>query len=285
MKKFILALTALGVIGGIATIAEAKTNPKKDLKEFQQYFLDKFPGVKLQDFADGIYGINESRRVEHIANMEFPAYEPGLEEGKSLYEKDKAAYATCLPNGGIGIRQNYPMFNKATGKVETLEGLINDCRKKAGLEAYGWGKGKLAAVSAYLASTSNGKKINIKIDKDPRSIAIYERGKTHFYSKRGQLNFSCANCHMYASGGQIRANILSPALGHVSHFPVYRKKWEAGGDNVLAGFGTIQRRYAGCNKSIRAKPFKEQSDEYIALEYFETYMSNGIAINAPGVRE
>ncbi len=166
-----------------------------------------------------------------------------------------------------------------------MEGMINDCRKKAGLEPYGWKKGKLAAVSAYLASTSNGKKIKVKIDKDPRSIEMYERGKHHFYAKRGQLNFSCANCHVYYAGGQIRANILSPALGHTSHFPVYRKKWEAGGKGAMGGFGTLHRRYGGCNKQVRAKPFKAQGDEYLALEYFHQYMSNGIEVNAPGVRQ
>ncbi len=57
----------------------------------------------------------------------------------------------------------------------------------------------------------------------------------------------------------IRADKLSPALGHVSHFPVFRSK---GGE-----LGTLHRRYGGCNKQVRAKPFPAQSDEYRALEY------------------
>jgi sulfur-oxidizing protein SoxA len=285
MKKFILALTALGVLSGVAISVEAKTNPKKDLKAFRQFFFDKFPGVPLQEYANGIYGINPGRRVEWESTMEFPPFELGLEMGKELYEKDKAAYATCMPKGGIGIRQNYPKFDRATGKLITMEGMINDCRKKAGLKPYGWKKNEIAAVSAYLASTSNGKKIKVKIDKDPRSIAMYEEGKHQFYAKRGQLNFSCANCHVYTAGGQIRGNILSPALGHVTHFPVYRKKWEVGGKAAIGGFGTLHRRYGGCNKQVRAKPFKAQGKEYLALEYFHTYMSNGIAVNAPGVRQ
>jgi len=128
-----------------------------------------------------------------------------------------------------------------------------------------------------MAYTSRGNKINVQIPDDPKALAAYERGKKHFYAKRGQLNMACADCHVYYAGSRIRADILSPALGQTSHFPVYRSKW--------GGLGTIQRRYGGCNKQVRAKPFKAQSDEYNALEYFHTYMSNGLDMNGPGARK
>jgi sulfur-oxidizing protein SoxA len=51
------------------------------------------------------------------------------------------------------------------------------------------------------------------------------------------------------------------------------------------GLGTTHRRYSGCNKQVRAKPFKAQSAEYRALEYFHTYMSNGLVVNGPGARK
>ena len=125
--------------------------------------------------------------------------------------------------------------------------------------------------------TSRGKKINVEIPDDPRAKAIYEKGKQQFYAKRGQMNMACADCHIYNSGNKIRADILSPALGQVSHFPVYRSKW--------GGIGTLHRRYEGCNKQVRAKPYKPQGPEYTALEYFHTYMSNGLEINGPGARK
>ena len=70
--------------------------------------------------------------------------------------------------------------------------------------------------------------------------------------------------------------MLSPWLGHPSHFPVYCSK---------GNLGTLHRRYAGCNKQVRAKPFKAQSTEYANLEYFHTFMSNGLTINGPGARK
>ena len=118
---------------------------------------------------------------------------------------------------------------------------------------------------------------NVVIPDDPRAVAAYEEGKKFYYQKRGQLNFSCANCHVTGGGMNIRADLLSPALGQTSHFPVYRKKW--------GGLGTLHRRYGGCNGQVRAKPFKAQSKIYRNLEYFHTYMSNGIPLNGPGGRQ
>jgi len=284
MKQFIIAITALGLLGG--AVAHAKTNPAKDLQEFRAYFFKKFPGVNEQEYANGIYGINEGRRVEWEATMEFPPFEPGVDEGAKLHAKYAKNLTKCFgTNAGKGIRQNYPMFDAKSGDIITFEGAINDCLKVTGEKPLDWQKGKLAALSAYMASTSNGKAINVKVPNNDKALAWYERGKKHFYAKRGQLNLSCANCHVQSAGAQIRGNILSPALGQVTHFPVYRKSWEAGGKGVIGGFGTLHRRYGGCNEQVRAKKFKPQSDEYKALEYFHTYMSNGIKVNAPGVRQ
>ncbi|VAW91791.1 Sulfur oxidation protein SoxA [hydrothermal vent metagenome] len=288
MKKLLMISWAAVAcaIGAVPILAQA--SPASDLKDFRAYFFKKFPGVSLQEFSNGVYAIDKNRRLEWEAMEEFPPYEPALDIGKELFEKpfkNGKTYSSCFKNGGIGIRQNYPYFNKRTGKVKTLAAEINQCRVKNGEKKLKWKKGKLAAIIAYMSYTSRGKKVNVIVPNDSRAIAIYNRGKTSFYAKRGQLNFSCADCHVYNSGMMARSNLLSPALGHVSHFPVYRKKWEFKGKGALGGLGTIQRRYGGCNKQVRAKPFKAQSAEYTALEYFHTYMSNGIKINAPGVRQ
>ena len=146
MKKLVIT-TALALMG----LAPAMTmaSPQSDLKEFRAYFFKKFPGVKLQDFADGIYetrvtqvdgstyadgiyGIDKGRRIEWEAMEEFPPYEPGVEIGKQLFEKYNVG--KCFKNGGIGIRQNYPWFNTKTGKLHTLEADIMRCPKKNGVD-------------------------------------------------------------------------------------------------------------------------------------------------------
>jgi sulfur-oxidizing protein SoxA len=176
----------------------------------------------------------------------------------------------------MGIRQNYPYFDIETGQVKTLEQEINECRVKNGEDPLPYKKGKIASISAYMAYTSRGNKFDVQIPND-KALAAYENGKEFYYSKRGQLNFSCADCHVGNSGMMIRADKLSPALGHPTHFPVYRSKWN--------DMGTLHRRFDGCNKQVRAAPLPAQGEEYRNLEYFLTYMSNGMEVNGPGARK
>ncbi len=278
MKKLLSIVAVLGIVA--AAPQPASATPEQDLKEFRAYFKQRFPNVPFEDYVNGVYAVDAASRAQWEAIEDFPPYEINIEKGKELFNtpfKNGKTYASCFPNDGIGIRQNYPYFDKASGKVVTLESAINDCRVKNGEKPLKWKKGPIADISAYMAYTSRGKKMNIVVPNDPRALEWYERGKHHFYAKRGQLNMACADCHVYNAGNRIRADILSPALGHVTHFPVYRSKW--------GELGTLHRRYGGCNKQVRAKPFKAQSDEYKALEYFHSYMSNGLPVNGPGARK
>lgn len=274
---------AISLTVGAALLAGAQlahATPEQDKAAFQAYFAKRFPSVPFNDYVNGVYSLDKGSREQWEEIEEFPPYELDLSEGETLFNtpfKNGKSYADCFENGGIGIRQNYPYFDTKAGKVKTLEMEINECRQANGEKPYKWKRGKIASVSAYMASTSRGKTINIVIPDDPRALAAYEDGKRHYYAKRGQLNFSCANCHVNGAGQKVRADMLSPGLGHPSHFPVYRSKW--------GNLGTLHRRYAGCNKQVRAKPFKAQSTEYANLEYFHTFMSNGLTINGPGARK
>jgi len=278
MKKLLIATLVLGLLGGFTLPAQA--SPEQDLKEFRAYFKKRFPDTPFNDFVNGVYSIDAASREQWEEIEEFPPYELNIEKGKTLFDTPFAngkSYADCFDNGGMGIAHRYPFFDQESGKVITLEGSINACRAVNGEKPLKWSKGPIADISAYMTYTSRGEIINVVVPDNPAAMAAYERGKNHFYAKRGQLNMACADCHVYFSGNKIRADLLSPALGQVSGFPVYRSKW--------GGLGTLHRRYGGCNKQVRAKPHKSQSDEYKTLQYFHTYMSNGLEINGPSARK
>lgn len=277
MRKLLL-ITAVVSILGAPLISQA--SPEDDLKAFRGYFMDRFPSVPLEEFANGVYAIDTASREQWEAIEEFPPYEIAVEEGEEMFNtpfKNGKTYANCFRNGGIGVRGDYPHYDKEKGKVVTLVSALNDCRTKNGEKPLKLKKGKIAALSAYMAYTTRGQVIDINIPHDQRARDAYETGKRFYYARRGQLNMSCAHCHVDNSGNKIRADLLSPSLGHLSHFPVYRSKW--------GGLGTIHRRFAGCNKQVRALPFKAQSTQYSNMEYFLTYMSNGIPWNGPGARK
>ncbi len=279
MKKLLTATILVGLLGGFAVTAQA--TPQEDLAEFRAYFKNRFPNTPFNDYVNGVYSIDAASREEWEAIEEFPPYELNLAQGEQLFNTPFAngkCYADCFPNGGIGIAERYPFFDSKSGKVISLESAINACREANGEKALGWQKGPIADISAYMHYTSRGNIINVQVPSDnPAALAAYERGKNHFYAKRGQLNMSCADCHVYNAGNKIRADLLSPEIGHTTHFPVYRSSW--------GELGTLHRRYDGCNKQVRAKSYARQGDEYRALEYFDTYMSNGLEINGPGSRK
>jgi sulfur-oxidizing protein SoxA len=278
MNKLLSIIAILGIVASLPQTSVA--TPEDDLKAFQEYYKLRFPEVPFNDYVNGVYALDADSRAQWEAIEDFPPYELNIEKGKEMFNKpfkNGKTYASCFKNEGIGIRQNYPYFDTKTGKVVTLEGAINACREANGEEPLGWKKGPLADISAYMAYTSRGNVFDIKIPDDPRAIDAYNKGKQFFYAKRGQLNMACADCHVYNAGNRIRADLLSPALGQLTHFPVYRSKW--------GELGTTQRRYGGCNEQVRAKAFKPQSEEYNNLEYFHTYMSNGLEVNGPGARK
>ena len=273
-----LAALALAIFIQPASAADTP-DPAADAKAFRDYFVKKFPKVKLEDFVNGPYSLNEDMRRQWEEKEQFPPYEFALEAGKEMFAtpfRNGKTYADCFPNGGIGIRQNYPYFDEKEGKVVTLELALNRCREANGEAPYSYVKDEMASLTAYMAFTSRGKPMDIKVPNDPRALAAYEDGKRYFYTRRGQLNFSCASCHVQSPGERIRAETLAPALGIMNALPIYRSEW--------SGMATTSRRLVTCNSQTRAVPLDPQSDEYRDLEYFLSYMSNGLPISGPGAR-
>jgi sulfur-oxidizing protein SoxA len=277
MRK-LLAVVALSCFTG-GMIASVQASPDSDRKAFQDYYKKQFPDTKFEDFVNGVYSIDAASREQWEAIEEFPPYEIAIEEGEQFFKKpfkNGKSMSSCFPDYEKGVAQNYPYYDEKMGMVMTLALAVNNCLKANGEKPLKYKKGKMANVLAYLGYKSRGNTINVKVDSAGAREA-YEKGKSFYYTRRGQLNISCAHCHIDNAGKRIRADLLSPAIGHPSHFPVYRSKW--------GGMGTLHRRFGGCNKQVRAKPFKAQSEEYRNLEYFLTYMSNGLEVNAPGARK
>jgi L-cysteine S-thiosulfotransferase len=276
--SFLAAALAFAALPSAAPAADT-VDPATELKAFQDFFVKKFPKVKFNDFVNGPYSMNEDMRKQWEEKEEFPPYEFALEAGKEMFSKpfkNGKTYADCFANGGIGIRQNYPYFDDKEGKVVTLELALNSCREANGEQPYSYVKDEMASLTAYMAYTSRGKPFDIKVPNDPRALAAFEKGKEYFYTRRGQLNFSCASCHVQNPGERIRAEILAPALGILNAMPIYRSEW--------SGMGTISRRFTSCNSQIRGVPLEPQSDEYRDLEYYLSYVANGLPISGPGAR-
>ncbi len=204
------AALALLTFASLPANAADTVDPAADAKVFKKFFTDKFPKLGLEDFVNGPYSMNEDLHKQWEEKEQFPPYEFSLEAGKEMFSKpfkNGKSYEDCFPNKGIGVRQNYPYFDEKEGKVVTLELALNRCREANGEAPFSYVKDDMAALTAYMAFTSRGKPMDIKIPGDPRALEAYQKGKEYFYTRRGQLNFSCATCHIQSPSIRRTMNI------------------------------------------------------------------------------
>jgi sulfur-oxidizing protein SoxA len=271
----------LAIIIGFLIALPLLATPEQDQAEFRKHYQQRFPKLKLTDYANGIYAIDEIARQSWLAIEEFPPYETAIENGKKLFDTPFANgkhYSDCFAHKGLGIAGEYPQWDKALGEVITLAKAINACRASRHEPALPYEKGDMINLLAYLAYTSRGKAIHITIPRDDRrALAAYEYGKAFYYQRHGQLNFSCATCHVQNAGKKLRSELLSASFGHTNNWPTYRLKW--------GEMGSLHRRFSECLTQIKAQPLIEQSVEFRNLEYFLSYMGNGIPISGPSTRK
>ena len=245
-----LALAAAGVCRAALRSPPTRSIRSPTRRRSRNSSTDKFPKVKPEDFVNGPYSMNEDLHKQWEEKEQFPPYEFSLEAGQGdvleAVQERQDLCATASRTSGIGIRQNYPYFDEKEGKVITLELALNRCREANGEAPFSYVRDDMAALTAYMAFTSRGKPFDIKIPNDPRALEAYQKGKEYFYTRRGQLNFSCATCHVQSPGERIRAEVLAPALGILNAMPIYRSEW--------SGMGTTSRRFTTCNSQIRGVP-------------------------------
>ena len=288
MKQIMTTLIALGLIMGTGLSAQAGVDPEvqKDIDQFQGWFKKRFPTVPLAAYNDGVNALPQyaDRRANWEIIMEFPPYEVEMEKARKLWAKpfnNGKTYADCFANNPPATK--YPYYDTGKKDLITLEMDINNCLTANGEKPFPGKKmkrGKMALLVAAFREQANGEVIAPDVE-GAEALAWYRQGRQFYWAKRGQLNFSCANCHVHAAGNKLRGDILSAGLGHTSGFPVYRTKWATKGKP----WGTVHRRYGGCNKQVRAKPLKPQSNEYRALELYEAVMNTGIALKVPSQRQ
>lgn len=288
MKNKLLTTTLFLSLAMPLMNASAGSEPEAERQALVKHFMDRFGStdfegrkLKIDDFRFGSNIFDADKMAQFKGSEEFPAYLDHLEAGEKLWKKPFAngkTYASCAGLSDTKhLRAKYPFFDDARGEVINLDQAINECRTANDEKPYAFGgKDKdLTKILAYLANESRGQKINVTIN-SPGALAAYNLGEMVFHTRRGQLNQSCANCHISSAGMRIRSELLSPIVGHTTHFPSYRSS-----ANDLV---SLQQRYVGCLESVRGFAFAANGKELKALEFYESFMSNGLEIDGPAMR-
>ncbi len=282
MKRIASSVVVCALLG--APLSVGATSVEDDIKAFQGFFQQRFPDVSLQAYSDGVNALPQyaERRANWELLMEFPPYEPDLEEARVMWTKpfkNGKTFADCFADKPPATQ--YPYYDAEADTLRTIEGDINDCLAANGEEPIKNLKtGDIALLVSAFREQFNGQPMAVDAS-HPGAVKWYERGRKFYWTKRGQLNFSCADCHIRSAGNKLRGDVLSAGLGHTTGFPVYRTKWAVAGKP----WGTVHRRYGGCNEQVRATALAPQSDEYKALEFYEAVMNTGVPVKAPSQRQ
>jgi len=273
---------SLGIILTLAltlgNVCSVHADPESDRVAFVKFYTERFPNIDIQAHQDGAYALDAAKREQWLEMEEFPPYELAVDEGEALFAlpfKNGNNYAGCFDNAGVGVKQQFPMFDTASNQVVTLELAINQCRQANQEPELDYLSDEMAYITAFMAFTSRGNTFAVTVPLE--GVAAYEQGKQFFYERRGKLDFACSSCHMDTAGNSLRAEVLSASVGHATHWPAYRFKWEQ--------VGGLHKRFVECNEQVGAEGLALQSEAYRNLEYFLTYMNNGMELNGPASRK
>ncbi len=199
----------------------------------------------------------------------------GLESFESVEGSEGKACATCHegPEALANIRATTPKVSPDGTELWSLENFVNDCRTtRMGAEEWKWNSDEMKNMTALLSHAGRGLPMNVAID--GAAEPYWEQGKEMYYTRFGQLELSCANCHENNSGNMIRADHLSQ--GQINGFPAYRLK-----DTALV---SSHQRFVGCVRDTRAETFAPGSAEFRALELYLASRGQGLSVEGPSVR-
>lgn len=206
----------------------------------------------------------------------------GVEEGETIWNTVEGSMgkscASCHDDAVesmAGVGAKYPKWSDALGKPVNIELKINHCRvENMGAEPYPFDKGGQKPLTAYVKHQSLGMPVAIDLTEGDMQ-AWWDQGKETYYTRKGQLNLSCASCHEQNNGKYIRADHLSQ--GNVNGFPTYRLKQS----NLIS----LHNRFRGCIRDTRATIPEAFSDELMGLEVYATWRGTGLSVETPAVRQ
>jgi len=218
----------------------------------------------------------QALETDDFENPGFPLVDYGEELWNTADGSTGKSCASCHGDASEsmkGVRASMPKWNKEKNTLFALEDFINLSREEhQGAKPWKWESQEMLGMTAYIGLQSRGMPVNVSIDGPAKEW--FEKGKKMYYTRYGQLDLACAQCHEDNQDTMIRADHLSQ--GQINGFPTYRFKW--------SGLGSIHRRFKGCMDNIRAQPFKRGSDEFTALELYVAWRGQGLSVETPSVR-
>jgi sulfur-oxidizing protein SoxA len=264
LRFFATALAAMSVFA-LALSALAATVPEPPI-----------PRSELRNGSEFTSEANRSLQSDDFAN-------PGMlwvSRGEALWRESAGssgkACAACHGDAASsmkGVATRYPRIDASAGRLVNLSGRINVCRERnQSAPPLAAESEPLLALTAYVTHQSRGMPMAVTVD--ARNSADFERGRSRYYRRMGQLNLACAQCHDRYWGRTMMIEKISQ--GHGTGFPAYRQEWQT--------VGSLQRRLRACYSALHAQMPEYDARELVELELFLAWRSNGLPVEAPAGR-
>lgn len=262
-------MAAIAALGWLVALTLARTASTADEPQPGIPWSQQKSGLEFQSSS------NRERQQDLTLN-------PGMlwvDQGAELWTKAEGkAGKSCRdchgePERMKGVAARYPSWDATARRIHNLDTRIQECRAArqdaAPLAAE---SEPLLALTAFVAHQSLGMSMAPQIDGPAR--AAFDRGRSLYEERLGQLNLSCAHCHEQSWGQRLRSEVVSQ--GHGNGYPIYRLEWQK--------LGSLHRRLRSCFLSVRAEPPTHGSEDHLALELYLAWRAKGLPVETPAVR-
>ncbi len=256
------------------------------LRAFRYSFLNLvflftlFPSTPLR--AELISGYEFlSNQAKDMQNDDFqnPGYlmiEKGLEVYNTRGENEKSCNH-CHGNNGEKFTPKsiaqFPKFHNLLQAPVTLRDQIQFCWDKR-LDNFPllYDDTDLLALETMIRNKAYGEKVNV--DTSGEMQPYYEAGKKFYFTRFGQMDMNCSQCHDVYTGRMLRGQKLSQ--GQTNGFPLFRLESQK--------MVNLPQRLRECFHSLRAQTFEQDSNEFRNLEIYLNARGNGLKIETPAIR-
>jgi sulfur-oxidizing protein SoxA len=253
----------------------ANLTPEQERQALLQTLQQRFPTIPLSAYVLGSAAFGDAPQSAQINPNR---YAEVMAKGKSLWERrfrNGRSLASCFPNGGRRAAATYPQFDSRTRQVITFETAINQCLKLHGEREIDISDSDTGgALTAYARSLSDDQRTNIRVQ-TALAREKFDAGRSLFLVRMGQQNQACASCHIQYAGSILRNWPLSAAIGQTAQWPRIDDQGK-----VI----TLQMQYQRCMQRMGVSPLALSSEDLNNLEYFHTFLSNGLPLKSLQVR-
>jgi L-cysteine S-thiosulfotransferase len=270
----LLYVVCFGLFAAFIPAGAANLTPEQERQALLQTLQQRFPLVTPSAYVTGSAAFGDAPEPSQIDPNRYAEI---MAKGKSLWERrfrNGRSLASCFPNGGRRVAATYPQFDSRTRHVITFETAINQCLRLHGEREIDISDSDTGgALTTYARSLADDQRTNVRV-KTPLAQAKFEAGRALFLSRMGQKNQACASCHIQYAGSIMRDRSLPAAIGQTAQWPRIDDQGKV---------KTLQMQYQRCMQRIGASPLQLGSEELNNLEYFHTFLSNGLPLKAlPG---